>query len=143
MTRGIALLSGLLLVAPLAGAHAQEGAAAVDSLALAQQYTAWLYDGAADSLIAHSSEGAKESFSTAERWAQYSETILQRGGIEIEVVEETWKLRNGQCQYWRTANFSGMEEALLIRWVLNEEGEIAAVGLGPASQPPMVDNDQC
>lgn len=143
MTRRIALLSGLLLVAPLAAAHAQDEEAAVDSLALARQYTAWLYDGAADSLIAHSSEAAKESFSTADRWAQYAETILQQGGIEVEVVEETWKLRNGRCQYWRTANFSGMEEALLIRWVLNEEGEIAAVGLGPASQPPMVESEEC
>jgi hypothetical protein len=143
MTRRVALLTGLLLVAPLAVAHAQEEAAAVDSLALARQYTAWLYAGAADSLIAHSSELAKSGFSTPERWAQYSETILERGGIEVEVVEETWKLRNGQCQYWRTANFSGMEEALLVRWVLNEEGEIAAVGLGPASQPPMVESEEC
>ena len=142
MTRRITLLTGLLLVAPLAVAHAQEETP-VDSLALARQYTVWLYGGLADSLIAHSSDGARGGFSTPEGWAQYSQTILDRGGIEVAVIEETWKLRNGQCQYWRTAMFSGMDESLLVRWVLNEEGEIEGVGLGLASQPPMVESEEC
>jgi hypothetical protein len=142
MMKRVALLTALLSLSPLARAAAQDEAP-VDSLALARQYTAWLYDAVADSLVAHSSEAARANFSTPERWAQYSATILERGGFEVEVLEETWKLRNGQCQYWRIASFSGADEPLLVRWVLNEEGQIVAIGLGSASQPPMVESETC
>ncbi len=142
MRRYAGLLTVLLLAATSAG-EAQEPTAAVDSLALARQYTTWLYAGVADSLIAHSSEAAKGFFSNVENWRRYTETILERGGLEVEVLEETWKLRNGRCQYWRTAEFSGSDEPLLVRWVLSPAGEIDAVGLGLASQPPMVDSEHC
>lgn len=139
--RVLGAIIGLTFIAP-ATAVAQE-TAPVDSLALARRYTAWLYAGEADSLLAHSTEEARASFSTAERWNSYAETIRTRGGEEVEVVEESWKLRNGECQYWRVARFSRMPEPLLVRWVLAPGGAIAGIGLGPSSQAPPIDRETC
>ncbi len=57
--------------------------------------------------------------------------------------EETWKLRNGDCQYWRTAQFSAVDEPLLIRWVLDRTGRIAGFGAGPYTQAPPVESETC
>ena len=115
----------------------------IDSLALAQKYTAWLYEGAADSLLANSTEQARQGFSTLERWHQYADQISAMAGEEVLVIEETWKLRNGDCQYYRLAAFSGMEDFLLIRWILTEDGMISGIGLGPAEQAPEFDSEHC
>lgn len=137
-----------LVVIPVTALMAPHAAAAqdttpVDSLALARQYTAWLYAGEADSLVAHSTPEALESFSTIDRWTSYTEMIGSRAGEEVSVIEESWKLRNGDCQYWRVATFSGMDEPFLLRWVLTPDGRIAGVGLGPETQAPPVDRETC
>jgi hypothetical protein len=134
-------LPALCLVLGAGGASAQE--APPDTLALARQYTTWLYFGAADSLVAHSSARAREGFATVTGFGERTAMILERAGMEVDVLEETWKLRNGNCQYWRTANFSGMDEPLLVRWVLNERGEIEGLGLGPAMAAPQVEAEHC
>lgn len=131
---GISLAS----VAP-AGAQAPP----VDSLALARQYTQWLYVGRADSLLAHSTDAVREEYAEGPGYARYGETIAERAGVELEVIEETWKLRNGDCQYWRTARFSNMEEPLMVRWVLDPEGRIEGIGLNPAGQAPPVEAETC
>jgi len=141
------LIFVLGLLAPTA-AYAQEDRAAspegvVDSLALARQYTQWLYAGEADSLVARSTDGARESFATREGFTRYTRMIAGRAGFETDVIEETWRLRNGACQYWRTAGFTDIGEPMLVRWVLDEEGRIAALGLGPATQAPPVDAETC
>lgn len=139
MTRIGSITLSLIVIA--GGASAQ--ATLPDSLALAQQYTTWLYLGEADSLVAHSSTRAREGFATAEGFGQRSTMILERAGMEVVVLEETWKRRNGECQYWRTARFSGMDEPLLVRWVLNERGEIEGLGMGPATAAPPVEVEDC
>lgn len=136
------VLLGIGLAAP-GVASAQVEGTSVDSLALARQYTQWLYTGEADSLVAHSTEDAREGFATAEGYTRYSETIAERAGFEAEVVEETWKLRGGACQYWRTARFTDVDESMLVRWVLDDAGRIAGLGLGPALQPPPVEAETC
>lgn len=134
------VLTTLALAATAAPALAQD--AAVDSLALARQYTEWLYAGEADSLYAHTTETAREQM-TAEGYAQYSAMIAERAGLEVD-AEETWKLRNGDCQYWRTATVSNMgDDFLLLRWVLTPEGKIEGVGAGPLSQAPPVEAETC
>lgn len=115
----------------------------IDSLARARQYTAWLYAGQADSLLAHSTDETRAQFAEPPGYGRLSETIAHRAGFELAVLDETWKLRNGSCQYWRTARVSGMEEPLLVRWVLDPGGRIAGVGLGPLSQAPPVDRETC
>lgn len=117
--------------------------APVDSLALARQYTTWLYAGEADSLVAHSTDETRNEEGARDRFLQLSKLIADRAGFELEVSEETWKLRNGDCQYWRTAQFSATEEPLLIRWVLNPEGRIDGFGAGPYAQAPPVESETC
>lgn len=122
-------------------ARAQE--APVDSLALARQYTQWLYAGEVDSLLAHSTDEVRTEMTESGGFARTSQMIAERAGFELEVSEETWKLRNGACQYWRTAQFSEMEEPLLLRWVLDPQGRITGIGAGPLTQAPPVESETC
>jgi hypothetical protein len=117
--------------------------AAVDSLALARQYSEWLYAGEADSLLAHSVEETRTEMSENGGFTRLSQMIAEHAGFELEVSEETWKMRNGQCQYWRTAQFSAMEEPLLVRWVLDPQGRIEGIGAGPLTQAPEVESEMC
>lgn len=117
-------------------ARAQD--APVDSLTLARQYTAWLFAGQVDSLLAHGSDPTD-----APDYGRYVELLSRRAGFEVEVLEETWKLRNGDCQYWRAARVSKMEEPLLLRWVLDRQGRITGIGMGPLSQAPPVERESC
>jgi hypothetical protein len=132
----VILTIGAASLAP-ASALAQE--APVDSLALARQYTQWLYAGEADSLLAHSTEETR----TETDFTRLGQMIAERAGFELEVSEETWKLRNGACQYWRTAQFSVMDEPLLLRWVLDPQGRIEGLGAGPLTQAPPVESETC
>jgi hypothetical protein len=122
-------------------ARAQEST--VDSLALARQYTMWLYVGEVDSLLAHSTDEFRGDHAQEPSFTIMSRLIAERAGFETEVIEETWKLRNGDCQYWRTAEFSNIDEPLLIRWVLDRAGRIDGVGGGPLSQAPPVEAETC
>ena len=136
------MLTIVVLFCALAGvARAQE--APVDSLALARQYTAWLYAAEVDSLMAHSSDRMKESEATEGSYARVSGLIAERAGVELSTLDETWKLRNGRCQYWRAAQFSQMPEGILIRWVLDPNGRIDGFGAGPLSEPPPVEAETC
>jgi len=136
----VALSIAAASLAP-ASTFAQE--APVDSLALARQYTEWLYTGEADSLLAHSTEETRTEMGANGDFTRISQMIAERAGFELEVSEETWKLRNGDCQYWRTAQFSAMDEPLLIRWVLDPLGRIAGLGAGPFTQAPEVESETC
>lgn len=131
-----------LFVASLAPGVAR-AQAPVDSLALARQYTMWLYAGEADSLIAHSTDETRNQEGARDGFLQLSKMIADRAGSELEVSEETWKLRNGDCQYWRTAQFSAVEEPILIRWVLDPQGRIDGYGAGPYMQAPPVESETC
>lgn len=139
---GRVALAGAMLAACAGGAASQE-TAPVDSLAAARQYTEWLYAGEADSLVAHSTEEARQGFSTVEGWNRLADQISSNAGIELAVIEETWKLRNGDCQYYRVGAFSGFEGGLLIRWILTKDGRISGVGVGPADRAPPFDREDC
>jgi hypothetical protein len=141
MSRWTIVLAFALSALLPAAALAQE--APVDSLALARQYTTWLYAGEADSLFAHSTEGTRAERNSDDAYTTLSQMIAQRAGVEIDVSEETWKLRNGDCQYWRVSQFSLMEEPILIRWVLDPQGRIAGFGAGPYAQAPPVEAETC
>ena len=136
MSRRTILLAVAVALLP-AVARAQE--TPVDSLALARQYTTWLYAGDTDSLIAHSTE----EMAASGNYAQLGQMIAERAVVELEVSEETWKMRNGECQYWRTSQFSSIEEPILIRWVLDPQGRISGLGAGPYAQAPPVEAETC
>ena len=139
MIRTLALgLAGALGLG-LAPSAATAQAARPDSLALARQYTDWLYTGQGDSLYAHSSERTREG-STPDWWIERTNFIGQRAGLETEVISEDFRMRNGRPQYWRVARFSDLDEPLLVRWVIDDDGKIAGIGLGPLSQAPPTDD---
>jgi hypothetical protein len=135
---GLALASGLGLVGPAAPLEAQVASAAapVDSLALARQYTRWFYDAQWDSLLAHAPADRRPS---REELQQQLDMLTARAGTELWVLEEKFVRRNGRPQYWRTARFTAREEPILLRWVIDPDGSIGGLGLGPASDPPPVD----
>ena len=114
-----------------------------DSLTLARLYTQWLYDGQADSLLAHSSDWALERYATLDEWWRRSQMIAERLGWETNLIDEAWRLVNGRCQYWHTAQFSEIPVPFMIRWTLNEQWEIIGLQLGAASDPPEADAEVC
>ena len=66
--------------------------------------------------------------------------LIERAGDEVELIEESIRMRNGQPQYWRVAEFELAPEPLLLRWVVSDDGKIGGQGLGLASQPPATDD---
>ena len=124
-----------LLQAPAATAAPQKP----DSLALARQYTVWFYTGEVDSLIAHHPLDAQRDSTLRQRLNQQVEQLALRAGVETGVIEEKFVKRNRRTQYWRTAHFSNFSEPILVRWVMNPDGTIGGMGLGPLSQAPPID----
>jgi len=110
-----------------------------DTLALARQYTVWLYTGQVDSLFAHHPADAQRDTTLRSRIRGSVEQLALRAGTETAVIEEKFVKRNGRTQYWRTAKFSDFAEPLLVRWVLNPDGTIGGIGMGPLSQAPPID----
>jgi len=138
-TRSLILAAVAFCLAAIPTSAAAQADTAPDSLALARQWTTWFYAGDVDSLVA-SYGGDDDPAERRARYAEISLMVAERAGFEMEVIEESWKKRNGQTQYWRTAKFSGMDEPFLIRWIYSE-GKHLGMGLGPASQAPPVDED--
>jgi len=119
---------------------AQDAPARPDSLALARKYVGWLYETQVDSLWAHTSAEIREDLGSSDWWRQRADAIALRAGSETEVIEERFRMRNGRPQYWRTARFSDFDQPLLLRFVIDDAGMIAGLGMGPASQPPPTDD---
>ena len=133
------ILAAALVVAasPLV---AQDAPARPDSLALGRKYVGWLYETQVDSLWAHTSAEMRENLGSPDWWRQRADEIALRAGSETEVIEERFRMRNGRPQYWRTARFSDFDQPLLIRFVIDDAGLIAGLGMGPASQAPPTDD---
>lgn len=129
------LLIALAVCSPALSAQAQSRP---DSLALARQATIWFYTAQFDSLIAHHDAASRADSTLPSKYARQLGFLTERAGTEVIVLDEKFVRRNGQPQYWRTARFTDFAEPLLIRWVI-VDGEIAGMGMGPASQAPPID----
>ena len=110
-----------------------------DSMEIARKYTQWFYSNNADSLLAHSDAATRARQGARAQYESLIADLASRAGTEKLVIEEKFITRNGARQYWRTAMFSDFAQPLLLRWVINVRGELAGVGLGPASQAPPID----
>lgn len=110
-----------------------------DSLALARQYTVWFYTSQVDSLIQHHPADAQRDTTLRRTLTASIEQLTMRAGTETAVIEEKFVKRNGRTQYWRTAKFTDFAEPLLLRWVINPDGTIGGLGMGPKSQAPPID----
>jgi hypothetical protein len=126
-------------VAAPSGAARTPAALPADSFDLARKYTRWFYSGELDSLVAHNSSEGRKDPDLRNRLNRSLTELTSRAGKEIWVSDERFITRNGNRQYWRTATFSAFTEPLLVRWVMNSKGEIAGLGMGPASDAPPID----
>ena len=106
---------------------------------LGRKYVMWLYTARADSLLAHMDSASKAQPNMARMIEDGSARLAVSAGTEEQVLEEKFITRNGNRQYWRKAQFSNMSEPFLVRIVMNARGEMAGVGMGPASQAPPID----
>jgi hypothetical protein len=110
-----------------------------DSLTLARQFTVWFYNGDLDSLMAHHAAESRADSAMRASLQRNMDMLSVRAGTETAVLEEKFVMRNRRPQYWRTAKFTNMAEPILLRWVINPQGEIIGMGLGPRSQAPPID----
>lgn len=109
-----------------------------NEMELGRTYTLWLYTARFDSLFAHMSQEARTELKTPDAMAERFDELTAQVGEESKVIEEKVVMRNGNPQYWRTAEFSMAPEPVIIRWVI-VNGEIWGIGINPASQAPPID----
>lgn len=136
-------LTALTLTALLGAATAPtlsaQASMPADSLAHARKLTDWFFTARHDSLLAYFATDGEAM--TAAELQNRLEQFTARAGLETEVVEEKFVKRNGLTQYWRTGKYTVFEEPVLFRWAFNKQGQIAGMGVGPASQAPPIDKD--
>ena len=143
--RFMSALALAALVGPAAGSGlgaqgAVPAAMPADSLAHARTLTEWFFTAKHDSVLPHFATDGERQMTVAELQERL-EGLVARAGLETEVLEEKFVKRNGMTQYWRTSKYSVYEEPVLFRWAFNKQGQIAGMGLGPASQAPPIDPD--
>src|SRR3954469_24215876 len=95
---------------PATARPAAPAALPADSFDLARKYTQWFYTQQVDSLVAHHSAEARKDTALAAHLAGAFKGLADHAGKEIWVTDERFITRNGQRQYWRTANFTGFAE---------------------------------
>ncbi len=114
--------------------------AAIDTMAVGRLATEYFYAGNVDSLWAMLSPAYQERVGDPEALLDRLDMLIEQAGDEVELIEESIRMRNGQPQYWRVAEFELAPEPLLIRWVVTPDGKIGGQGMGLASQPPATDD---
>ena len=129
----IALAVTLLGAAPLSAQIAPP----MDSLALGRQASEWFLHGQYDSLWAHVADTA--AWKSKERFVNELKANLSQlvsvAGFELKVLEEEFVKRHGQTQYWRSSQYSNLDDPIMIRWVI-VGGRINGFGMNPADQAP-------
>jgi hypothetical protein len=139
LTASAASAQGAPAPAPAAARPAPPAALPADSFDLARKYTQWFYDQQLDSLIAHHSAQIRNRPELAPQLASSFKSLTEHAGKEIWVTDERFITRNGQRQYWRTANYTGFDQPVLFRLVMNAKGELTGIGFGPKADAPPVD----
>ena len=111
-----------------------------DSMEIGRKATMWLYAAQFDSLVAHMDSTGRSQPDRAKAQLESQATQLAaRAGTEVKVIEEKYITRNGARQYWRTATFSNLAEPVVVRFIVTSKGELAGLGMNPASQTPPID----
>jgi hypothetical protein len=147
-------LAGLLVVgsASLLAAQNTDGADAnatdagptapmpADSMAIGEKYVDWLIDYRADSLWTHLSDDVKERLGSVGDMRDQMGQIFRQIGNQGHVASQRYWMRNGEHQFWHTADFSNIDEPVVIRFVIEPDGTITGLGINPQSQNPPVDD---
>jgi len=111
-----------------------------DTLAIGRRATGFFYDGEIDSLWAMLTPEFQEGLGSPGKLLERLEFVLERAGTEVDLIEESIRMRNGRPQYWRVAEFDLAPEPLLLRWVISPDGKVSGQGIGLASQAPPTDD---
>ena len=110
-----------------------------DSMAIGRKLSLWLYANRADSILAHMDSASRAQPNVAKSIEDGAAQLALNAGTEQKVLDEKFITRNGNRQYWRTAQFSSLSEPFLLRIVMNANWEMTGVGMGLASQAPPID----
>jgi hypothetical protein len=140
LLRRTLLTAGAAFLVPLA-LSAQAPMSDADYMALGRKYFDWFLAAEADSLLAHMTPEAREGAGGVDGVTKAATDFIGRAGLESELVEERMTRRRGNPQYWREARYTTfVDEPLVFRWVLTENGEILGIGMGPKSRTPAPDS---
>ncbi len=129
----IALAVTLLTAAPLSAQIAPP----MDSLELGRKASDWFFHGQSDSLWAHMADTTEWTSKTefVDGLKSSLAQLVSRAGFEEKILKEEFVKRHGQTQYWRTGQYTTMDDPIMIRWVI-VGGRLAGFGMNPASQAP-------
>lgn len=110
-----------------------------DSMEIGARYVGWFLDGEADSLWAHMTPDAQENAESVDGILNAMDQVMTQVGVQADVIETKYVMRNGMPQYWHTASFTDFDEPIQIRWVITPDGMIGGMGINPESRAPEVD----
>ena len=134
----------LILAATPAMAQDEDAAPLVDmpadSMEIGDQYVSWFLDYDAESLREKFDDGMKERMGSVGDMIDRMGQFFDQVGVQENVVSQRYWMREGQRQFWHTAKFSGMDENVVIRFVIQPDGMITGIGINPESQNPPVDD---
>ena len=117
-----------------------QAALPADSLERARTAAKLFYAASVDSLIAMMTPETLGQVGGKAGLTEGISMVALRAGAEVSVVEERWNMRNGARQYWRTSKMSEFPDDFLLRIVLNAEGKIIGIGMGPAASAPPIES---
>jgi hypothetical protein len=126
----------LISAAPLSA----QASAPMDSLELGRKASDWFFHGQSDSLWAHVTDTTawKSKAEFVDGLKANLSQLVSRAGFEVQVLKEEFVKRHGQSQYWRTGQYSNLDDPIMIRWVI-VGGRINGFGMNPADQAPETD----
>jgi hypothetical protein len=126
----------LLTAAPLSSQIAPP----MDSLELGRKASDWFFHGQSDSLWAHVADTAawKSKAQFVDGLKANLSQLVSVAGFEAQVLKEEFVKRHGQTQYWRTGQYTNIDDPIMIRWVI-VGGRINGFGMNPADQAPARD----
>lgn len=104
---------------------------------LGRTYSRWLLAGRVDSLVSVMTPDFLESSGGAAGVSERMGQVAERAGQETRMLAEKMTRRNGRPQFWHEGEFALFtNEPLVFRFVFDEKGKLAGIGMGPRSQAP-------
>lgn len=106
-------------------------------MALGKKVNTWFLEGYADSIVAIAHPDMAARMGGVEGVIGQMDQFNSRAGALLRVVDEKMTRRNGVPQFWFEADFAEFTaDALVLRWLFNEEGQLVGTGMGPKGGAP-------
>ena len=128
------LIGATPIVAQSAAPVPLSGADSTRLMELGHTYMRWMLSGKTDSLVGAMTKEFLDGSGGAAGTAERISMLAEHGGKEVGTPIEKMTRRGGNPQFWHEATFELFaDEPLVIRLVLEPNGKIAGVGMGPKS----------